>query len=82
VAEEPEDALVVATVMPVVLDTIVKAPALPPPDTVPVFPSVDVPNINEELNEWLCPGSVTVDVAVWVWATTIALAEPPVAATA
>lgn len=32
------------------------------------------------VNEWKCPGSVTVDVAVCEWLTTMASALPPVLA--
>ena len=80
--EEPADALVVETVMPVVLEPVLSV----------LTGFEEAPAINEEPPFGLpalvfgirCvwPGSVTVEVAVWVWLTTIALAEPPVSPTA
>ena len=75
--EEPDDATVVATVMPVDAELVLLmvspiGPALPD--------HLDVPDAAQAVSGklWKWPGSVTVDVAVCVWLTVIASAEPPV----
>ena len=77
--EEPADATVVPTVMPVVAESTVVVLELLPSPPFGIIPLLLLLSFRIEC---VCPGSVTVEVAVWVWLTTIALAEPPVLPTA
>ena len=78
VPDVPAVSTVVATVIPVVAVLVFTVPELIIRGGSP-FPESLIVVIGTVCE---CPGSVTVDVAVWVCDTTMAFAEPPVASTA